>query len=277
MPTPRSARLGLTLVIPCALASAAWFAATGIASLVEASIPTAIAAPPPEAARSFVSATKPSADAIVDRNPFEHAGPKAMVANGAGCDGVKPLVIVAAAEPSLSFAAIEYEGRRVLRKRNDDLGGRRVAFIGRDRVWLESNDGRLCEARLYGGGAAATTNTTATMSVATTTMPGIVRRSATEIEIDRATLDRLLESQAELGKARVIPEKEGVRLLAVKPGSVLAQIGLESGDRLETINGFSIANPQEALEAYARLRGADHLTLHLTRNGRPLNLDYSIR
>jgi general secretion pathway protein C len=83
-------------------------------------------------------------------------------------------------------------------------------------------------------------------------------------------------------KSRVVPEKVGdrvvgVRLLGVRPGSVLAMIGLESGDRLETINGFSVATPTEALEAYARLRVAERLIVQITRNGRPLELDYTIR
>ena len=47
--------------------------------------------------------------------------------------------------------------------------------------------------------------------------------------------------------------------------------------RLQQINGFDMASPEKALEAYARLRTADHLTVQLNRRGAPLNLDFNIK
>jgi hypothetical protein len=39
-----------------------------------------------------------------------------------------------------------------------------------------------------------------------------------------------------------------------------------------------MSNPEKMLEAYARLRtGADRLQIHLTRAGKPINVDYTIR
>ena len=70
----------------------------------------------------------------------------------------------------------------------------------------------------------------------------------------------------------------GVKISGIKSGSVLAMLGIENGDRLETLNGFEMSNPEKMLEAYARLRsGADKLQIHLTRNGKPVNVDYTIR
>jgi general secretion pathway protein C len=44
------------------------------------------------------------------------------------------------------------------------------------------------------------------------------------------------------------------------------------------LNGFDMSNPEKMLEAYARLRtGADRLQIHLTRAGKPINVDYTIR
>jgi general secretion pathway protein C len=80
---------------------------------------------------------------------------------------------------------------------------------------------------------------------------------------------------------RVVPEQQngaiiGLRLFGIRPGSLLAAIGLKSGDRLESINGFSVATPEEALEAYARLRSAQRLSVRLHRAGKPVELTLNI-
>jgi general secretion pathway protein C len=52
---------------------------------------------------------------------------------------------------------------------------------------------------------------------------------------------------------------------------------MENGDRLQTINGFDMTSPEKALEAYARLRTADHLTIQVNRKGSDQNIDYNIK
>jgi general secretion pathway protein C len=84
-----------------------------------------------------------------------------------------------------------------------------------------------------------------------------------------------------LRSVRVVPEARagavvGLRLFGVKPGSLLDTLGIRNGDRLETINGFRVANPEQALIAYARLRSASRLVVHVERRGVPVELDYRI-
>ena len=67
-------------------------------------------------------------------------------------------------------------------------------------------------------------------------------------------------------QARIVPEQEngkvvGIRLFGVRPDTLLGMLGMENGDRLQNINGFDMTSPEKALEAYARLRTADHLTV----------------
>jgi general secretion pathway protein C len=96
-------------------------------------------------------------------------------------------------------------------------------------------------------------------------------------------VDKILENQAELMRqARIVPEQEngkvvGIRLFGVRPDTLLGTLGMENGDRLEKINGFDMTSPESALEAYARLRTADHLTVSLNRRGQPTNVDYNIQ
>jgi hypothetical protein len=39
-------------------------------------------------------------------------------------------------------------------------------------------------------------------------------------------------------------------LFGIRPDTLLGTLGLENGDRLQTINGFDMASPEKALEAY---------------------------
>jgi general secretion pathway protein C len=107
--------------------------------------------------------------------------------------------------------------------------------------------------------------------------------SDTQYDIERSVVDAILENQAMLMRsARVVPEKEGdkvvgIRLFGIRNDSLLGTLGVENGDRLSSVNGYDMSDPQKALEAYTRLRTADHLTLSLNRHGSPMNLDYNIK
>ena len=69
----------------------------------------------------------------------------------------------------------------------------------------------------------------------------------------------------------------GIRLFGIRPDSLLGTLGLENGDRLQSINGFEMSDPQKALEAYARLRSAERLTVAVNRRGKPVNIDFNIK
>jgi general secretion pathway protein C len=107
--------------------------------------------------------------------------------------------------------------------------------------------------------------------------------SETEFNVERAAIDAILENQAELMRsARIVPEKEGdkivgIRLFGVRQDSLLGSLGIENGDRLSSINGFEMSDPQKALEAYSKLRTADHLTVAVNRRGKPMNIDFNIK
>ncbi len=271
---------------------------------------------PPLVAKSSAipsaTARTTSADAILSRNPFDHvtgtlnapppteAQPAAALdtsdpMNAPRCDGVKVLVITASSDPDWSFAAMTSgsDPKSQLRRRGGDIGGKTVHYIGWDRVWLSSG-ASLCQVGLWAPGPEAP-KVAAPVSSApppTTGGPpgvdpaiknGIVRLTATEFNIDRGVVDKILENQADLMRqARIVPEQEngkivGIRLFGVRPDTLLGTLGMENGDRLQSINGFDIASPEKALEAYARLRTADKLNISLNRRGQAMNLDYNIK
>jgi general secretion pathway protein C len=212
------------------------------------------------------------------------------------CDGVQVLIIAASPDPEWSFAALETseeKGKSLLRRRGGDIGGKTVEFIGWDRVWL-TNANQRCQAQMFKPPAAPSASvapaTPPPAAVAGGASPvdddikkGIQKVGATEYNVDRGVVDKILENQAELMRqARIVPEQEngkvvGIRLFGVRPDTLLGTLGMENGDRLEKINGFDMASPEKALEAYARLRTADHLTVSVNRRGQPMNLDFNIK
>ena len=111
----------------------------------------------------------------------------------------------------------------------------------------------------------------------------IQKISDTEFHIDHAVIDNILEHQADLMKsARIVPEQKdgkvlGIRLFGIRPDTLLGTLGIQNGDRLESINGFNMGSPEKALEAYARLRTATSLNVKVSRRGAPVSIDYQIQ
>lgn len=112
---------------------------------------------------------------------------------------------------------------------------------------------------------------------------GIVPTSWTTTYVTRQELDHALEDQATLMRSvRLVPVTApdarvvGVRLFGATAGSYLSRLGFESGDLLQSINGFDVTSPEKSLEAYARLRSSDELRVGIVRRGIPMTLVYRI-
>ncbi len=112
---------------------------------------------------------------------------------------------------------------------------------------------------------------------------GVVRTSPGEVLVDREVIDRILQQTAgaQAGPVWTTPAHAGskvigVSIFGIRPDTLLASLGLVSGDVIQTVNGFDIAVPDKAVEAYAQLRSADHLTVGLLRSGTPMQVDYKI-
>ena len=112
---------------------------------------------------------------------------------------------------------------------------------------------------------------------------GIEKVSDTKFIIQRNLVDKILANQASLMRtARVIPHEEdgrvvGVKLYGIRRSSLLGRLGLQNGDMLRTINGFDMTSPDSALEAYARLRNSNNISVSLSRRGKPLTVEHVIQ
>lgn len=235
-----------------------------------------------------------AAVAVIDLEHYENAPP---------CDGFKALIVVASADPAWSMAALSGGGAATTKlvRTGEEIGGKTVQIVEWNRVVLSSGSS-LCQIQMFKPNnvpappiALPTTHdppasyvpTAAVVGGVTSVPPDIASKiqkvSPTEFNVDRQVIDRILENQAELMRsARIVPEQEngkvvGVRLFGIRPDTLLGTLGLENGDRLQTINGFDMASPEKALEAYARLRTADHLTVQVNRRGQNSNIDFNIK
>lgn len=218
------------------------------------------------------------------------------------CAGARLLASAMADEPAESFAFLsggpgEGSGSKRIRQ-YDPYAGKTVWFIRADRVWL-IGESEFCQVEMYTTAPskpAASTSTAGSLDDAAPKTPPkktspivteivgkIQKKSDTSFAMPRAVLDKIIENQAELIRGvQAVPEKEngqvsGVRITGLKPESVLSALGVQNGDRLQTINGYDLGNPEKAIEAMAKLRTADRMGLVVQRGGKQVSLDVAIQ
>jgi general secretion pathway protein C len=168
-------------------------------------------------------------------------------------------------------------------------------------VFLRAATGRLCSVGMFNelpkGGPIAETSMQpeapprAEAAAATTSSGGIStheldqnlkKGSDTSFAVQRGLVDKILENQAEIMRsARIVPHEQngqvvGVKMYGIRRNSLLGQLGLQNGDLLRSINGYDMASPDSALEAYSRLRSASNLSVAITRRGKPMTVEYQI-
>jgi len=235
-----------------------------------------------------------SARPILDRNPFESGSPRPLdgpqsvppggPSPGELCPGVKAVIAVAAYDASQSVAVLSNAPHRRphLVRIDEPFEGKTVESIEWNRVVLSTAASR-CELRMFMIGVPAGLEPPSAVAASSAELASKVERlSAAEFSVEREMVDRVLMNPAEWMKmARVVPDfdngKPVIRLYGIRPDSVLGVLGIENGDRLHTLNGLDLTNPQESLEAYTRLRSEHHLILRLERRGRIVDLDYEIK
>ena len=212
------------------------------------------------------------------------------------CEFGRVLLISASDDPEWSFAAIEAGGGGSKMRRNgDDVSGYTVQAMAWDRVWF-TQAGKRCQMKLGdvskgpakpAAGAATPGEERPARGRGRQLSPEMASKiskvSDTEFNVERSLVDEILENQAELMRsARIVPEIEGdevvgIRMFGIRSGSLLSHLGMQNGDRLESINGFQMTDPQKALEAYGRLRSADSLKVQINRKGSPMTLEFNIQ
>jgi general secretion pathway protein C len=112
---------------------------------------------------------------------------------------------------------------------------------------------------------------------------GISNNGQDEFVVDEAELDKGLENLPMLlTQARAVPYfKEGrsigLRLFAIKSGSLYEKIGLKNGDILKSINGNNLGDISQALKLFEQLKQERSISLVLEREKGDREFKYQIR
>ncbi len=102
------------------------------------------------------------------------------------------------------------------------------------------------------------------------------------VKVDSKKLDEALDNLPQLlTQARAVPyfqngQSVGLRLFAIKKGSMFDEIGLKNGDILKDINGSSLADITQAIKLFERLREEKSINLNLERGKSPVAYQYEI-
>lgn len=100
--------------------------------------------------------------------------------------------------------------------------------------------------------------------------------------ITRAFIEQALQNPALLSRqARIVPSvrdgvSDGLRLYAIRRGSILQLLGLRNGDTLTAVNDMPLSSMDASLQAYTELRRSDRLVLQIVRKGEPMVLQIDI-
>jgi general secretion pathway protein C len=112
---------------------------------------------------------------------------------------------------------------------------------------------------------------------------GIKKVDDSNYEVDRNLVEQVLANPMAFAKgARVVPaikngKPNGFKLYAIRPNSAFAKLGLMNGDTVSAVNGMEITTAEKGLEIYQKVREQSNISIQVTRRGKPVTLNYTIR
>ena len=219
--------------------------------------------------------TKPSVEIISSRNIF---GP--LTARDSGRQDTPKV-----AKPPLSLALIGtflsqgglYAIIEDTKKTEQDVfssgdsvfGEASVMEVLSEKVTLKRDDGEIITLIL---------DDSASSSSAGSSAPSVESMVVNKAELDEALSNLPLL----LTQARAVPyfkdgKSVGLRLFAIKSGSMFETIGLKNGDILKSINGTSLADITQAVKLFEELRNERSIAVQVERNREDKEFQYQIR
>lgn len=199
-------------------------------------------------------------------------------------------------QPELSFAVVRSGGDATTLRSGTEVDGRELISAGPYQAVIRNGSAGRCSLQMFAEESPPPPASPPTpkrarpaRAAANGKISGeeydqnISKTSDTAYTVNRSLLNKVLSDRSELMRsARIIPHEEngrvvGVKLYGIRRNSLLGKIGLQNGDMLRTINGYDMASPDSALEAYARLRSADRLSVSIVRRGKAMTMNYTVQ
>jgi general secretion pathway protein C len=298
--------VGALTVVLCAV-----FAASTVSHVFEAKV-LGEATETPRAAAAATKASSPAAGhnksgkALSERNVFcSDCLPVAPVENVAPTDGSVvmtslPLALIATSvgsRPEYSFATVlntDTQGQGGFFVGDSIPGGGPVKDIHYKYIDFSNTQsgGRLERIALADGvappppkvAAVAESRDEGNKDELTAAIDAGIRKiDDTHFEVDRALIEKVMLNPMAIAKgARVVPsmkngEMNGIKLYAIRPSSAYSKLGFSNGDTLHAVNGFQLNSAEQGFEIYNKLRDASSLQVDVTRRGKPVSLNYTIK
>lgn len=92
--------------------------------------------------------------------------------------------------------------------------------------------------------------------------------SSRPVPVPRDVVRQVIDDPSLLGRARLVPSRDGFRVYGVRSGELLHDAGLRNGDSLQRIGEREIREPDDLLTAYTEYRDASSLDVVVQRRGR---------
>ena len=112
---------------------------------------------------------------------------------------------------------------------------------------------------------------------------GVAQMDNDEFFVEEAELDKALENlPLLLTQARAVPyfkdgKSVGLRLFAIRAGSLFEKIGMMNGDILKSVNEASLADFSQALSLFEKLKQEKSIKVQLERNKQDREFKYTIK
>lgn len=105
----------------------------------------------------------------------------------------------------------------------------------------------------------------------------VTQLDSTTYEVPRSTVETWTAHPERVvaGGVAALNTPDGVRIFAIRPGSVPDALGVQNGDLIRGINGVEIGSTDQALEIIAR--STRRITVDLRRGGQTIILNYLIK
>lgn len=217
---------------------------------------------------------KPDYSVIVQKNVFGPLGPKNPVSNNAKPQTKLPLILIGVflEQGESPYAIIEDDKKKVqdVFMVNDMVFGEsKLVAVHSDRVEL-NRAGQIEVLALddapdaRGGG-------------------GSTGAAGEDIVVNEQELNEALANlPLLLTQARAVPyfkdgKAVGLRLFAIKGGSLYEKVGLQNGDILKSINGSSLSDITQAMKLFETLKAERSIEVVLERNREEKGMRYQIK
>ena len=106
--------------------------------------------------------------------------------------------------------------------------------------------------------------------------------SSSSIVVDQNELDQALQNLDKLmTDVRIVPNFKdgrpaGMKVLSVKPGSMISKLGIKRGDIMEKVNGQEL-DMKQGMDLFSQMKNMKNFTLDVVRGGRNQTLEYEIK